>query len=69
MEFAAECKLSMRPTKEQAADIRALLAAHAKAERELAACKAIIRLHTCTNQKHNSCRDIRAALKEKGVRI
>jgi hypothetical protein len=36
MEFAAECKLSMRPTKEQAADIRALLAAHRKAERELA---------------------------------
>ncbi len=50
-------------------DIVALLAAHRNAKRELAAVKAIIRLHVCADQKHNSCRDIRAALKEKGIRI
>jgi hypothetical protein len=57
------------PNATDPADLRALLAAHAKAERELASVKAVIRLHTCRNPKHNSCRDIRSALKERGIRI
>ncbi len=57
------------PNATDPADLRALLAAHRDVKRELSAVKTIIRLHVCTDPKHNTCRDIRAALKEKGVRI
>jgi hypothetical protein len=44
MEFAAECKLSMRPTNEQASDLRALLAAHREAKRQNAAMRKALRI-------------------------
>ena len=55
--------------KRDAADLRALLAAHAKAKRELAIMKAELRGIMCDSFSHSTNERIRAGLKEKGVTL
>lgn len=50
-------------------DIRAILAKHKEAKRELHVCKSYLRLLTCANPAHEKCLAIRNGLKREGIKL